>query len=684
MPLAAALLLLTALQEPKLVTYRSAGASAAAVAAELGRLTGVPLTTSPHTASEVIVVRMVDVPLPQALNQISAAVNGTWKAEGEGFRLVRTSEQSGDERTSELIRLSRGYEAALARLRKGAAKVATLTPAQIEQQVLRYKAVVEKDAKVDSATGSDEAFAVQRMMPAAQLQGELLRSFTGLELAQLADGARLTFATSPVGAQRPFDKGRRTAIARFFSQQTLWRQAAARHAVELPRSSSYIDLGVGEPSAPMPIAERVVFRLKSASDTMSVEFNLRVLDGKGRQIADWTASVDPQLPAGSLPSDVTPKTVVDAPPFLLALSDGINGNPKLKPFRTRLRRPDQAEPLSLGIGETLVRIAELRKRNLVACLADVPLASFVAGSGKLHVLGFLKELIATHTLEEVAGWSVLKPTWPVKSRARRAHRLGMAAFLTRMATGVPLTFEEQASIAAQLPSPDANRLPWELASALRDTPVETHDDWHLLRWIGGLTTAQRQATNRDGLRLADLGPAQLGALQKLLYGDNVTLVEISEDGGTSESSGSMDLEDKLPEGFSVRGFATMRGRSEQMIRTSPVQSTTGRTAARALTVGEYVDALVRPSVPDEPSPLPTASLEKVQLGARTVHQIRIHLTPTMFAKWDVPDVPRFGPTWLTEAELPEPIRRRIERFRRLQKRSPSISGSVGRSADERG
>src|SRR5579872_6187631 len=61
----------------------------------------VQLTTSLQTANEILTFRFQNVPTSAAMERIAQAVDGSWKKVDDGFQLVRSSEQSRQERSKE-------------------------------------------------------------------------------------------------------------------------------------------------------------------------------------------------------------------------------------------------------------------------------------------------------------------------------------------------------------------------------------------------------------------------------------------------------------------------------------------------------------------------------------------------------------------------------------------------------
>jgi len=660
-PVALLLMLLpfqAAPQQGKVVTFQSAGASAAVLVAELGKVAGMPLSAAPETAGEILAVRLQNVPVQESMNQIANAVGGSWKAEGDGFQLVRTSEQANEERANELKRISKEYDAALKAMRSES-KFLALAPPQIDRMVAQYAAAVKR-VDEDKATEADRDLIdeVGEQSPTSRLFMDLIAGSTGRQLAQLAAAEVVVLSSQPRGYLRPFDRGQQAAVSRFFAQQATWAAAAARHDVALPRSNEFFEPGTGDEET-IGGAKRVVLRYRIGSGQPSVEIELRILDANGDEVSRWADTVAPARLSGEIPKDVDPRDSMSIPPLTEAVKRGFSGDAAAS-ARVAQLVVEGAEPLSFWAGELMLKLAEQRGRNLVANLAETIPSEWMPSDPKLSLQALFSTILSTHELAETSGWSVVKPRWPVRNRAARADRRTLAAFLQRVSKGTPLSLEEQITAAVDLPLPDANPMPWELAYVLLGREPDLFSEARMLRWIRTLSGVQRKSAERDGLPFGALTPVQVGTLSNFLFRDEQELVQDATEG----KSGSTRLDDLmavLPDGLPSGGYVKFVSRSEAVVQTSREQGEGGIAEGQVLSVDEYVRAASgsRPAIPK-------AALAQLRVGKRTSYLVRFYLGESLFIPFDLPGTTVLEPKWLRPSELPEPIRRRVQILDRVQ------------------
>src|SRR4051794_28975652 len=99
-----AAVLLLALQAPDTsvhVTFRSTALPAAKIVAELSRMSNVPLTVTPQTGSDIMVLAVEDMPLSEVMAKIALVDGAQWKPEENGFRLIADTVARGAEARAE-------------------------------------------------------------------------------------------------------------------------------------------------------------------------------------------------------------------------------------------------------------------------------------------------------------------------------------------------------------------------------------------------------------------------------------------------------------------------------------------------------------------------------------------------------------------------------------------------------
>jgi|GEM_PF-1770300 len=676
------------------VTYRSPGSAVSAVVAELSRTTGVRLEASPETAREVLAIRMAAVPFQEALAQIANAVDGTWKPEGEGYRLVRTPEQAEAEREAELRRDTAGYEAALGRIRRSAKRHKTLTPAEVESVIVRFAAAAKRMSGDKSTDRDFEALSdYHEIIPARGALNAIAASFSAREMALLDRDAKIVYSSQSNRMQRPLSPSQNTLVASAARQHAVVAALADRHRVELPNGDSVTISSDNEgPINRTAPVEKALVCVYPTPMERSITLDLSFFDGKKRLVSKATEKLVPEhppaVPLQELIRRVPAEETVPMPPFLLAVKSpfafGRQLGPEIDRFRAVLLSPEQTDPLSLGVGEALIRVAEVRKVNLVASLADESLTTLAGGGKTLKIVHLLQVLSGTYDIGEKAGWLTLKPWRPVANRRHRGDRAAMGQLLRRVAQGPAITIEEQGDFANRVPLFVENPIVFELAGLLRNPVQNLQSDWRTLRLYGRLTPSQRQQARAGGIPFASMTPAQLAVLNAMVFGSEPIM--LSEDGPEGEIEFPFDsvyeeATEILPNGLSSQGVLRITQTQHEVVETEPVR--VGETvyqgqvfAPEQLGAARFMATQPRPSM-NGPSDGPVPNVQSVRLGVQRDYQFDFRFTPKISLARPIPGAREFAGTFGPYEKLPDAFKRRADRAFRMHQRMNS-AGMGGR------
>jgi hypothetical protein len=91
-------------QTDRPITFSSPGERTAVLLPKTGRLMGLKLEASPSTASDVLVVRFVNVPGQEILAKLSATLDADWQTRGSTTYLARSAFQERKKHETELRR----------------------------------------------------------------------------------------------------------------------------------------------------------------------------------------------------------------------------------------------------------------------------------------------------------------------------------------------------------------------------------------------------------------------------------------------------------------------------------------------------------------------------------------------------------------------------------------------------
>jgi hypothetical protein len=514
------------------VTFTSPAANADTVLAALSKEAGISLTVYGPLSKEILVVRLIDVPVGDVLKNIASATTAHWQSTKDGYRLIRSS--------ADLEPITKAhYNERLKQLRlivTQASKLATEAgPLTQDKAVTALRATLEhvpeerdeEDYEARQLRDARESLATN-----AEARG-LLRMVEGVgveRLAALCDGGKdFVLATNPTKLQKALD-----------IDPEIWKPYIAEHNATT-------------------LASREAFPVEVDPDRMFVSFNRRGLLPPNDDILKAPAakvilSFTPRLgsdpclfvdgsfydsaghcmvssrlalmelvksptPAASEPRakpeprlELSPQALEMAKmlDYQLRESDEARPSPEL---RSKMLRPDLFEPLGLLSSEVLLASAAQRKENLVACLPDV--AYFTIGSDANEstitassVIGDLDDDNTFYT--EGNGWLVVRPADPGAATAERLDRKAFAKLLQTGQKSGTLTIDDYANYALASGMDEAGWTQSLAEIVLRKESIPAcGNDWHLLKLYASLTPPQMESLRKGGkLSFRDLSASQ--------------------------------------------------------------------------------------------------------------------------------------------------------------------------------
>ena len=109
----------------------------------LGQTAHISLASSVQTGNDVIVIKLTDVPLSDAMRKIAETLDATWKQEGELYRLVRTADQQRAERNQEYQDQVNKIKKSIKRRADELAKAPAWNTEQAELLATKVKALIK-------------------------------------------------------------------------------------------------------------------------------------------------------------------------------------------------------------------------------------------------------------------------------------------------------------------------------------------------------------------------------------------------------------------------------------------------------------------------------------------------------------------------------------------------------------
>jgi hypothetical protein len=657
------------------VTYQNPGVSAGKLLKDLSAQTGQSLLTSPVTDGEVLAIRLSDVPLREAMEKIAWAVGGSWKQEGDAFRLVRTSEDVRAEQARERNGLIEAFRKALTRRQEELAKAEEFNAARAERMAKDAAAAIEGF----TPEGADPSFwrftnRLAEQSPVGRAMTRILGRVVPADLADLPKGIKIVYSTNPTRTQRRLTSEVKPVIATLQREQALWVDMMTRFNVKNPviGNSTYMMNGIQGADRPIDSIGKVLLVVVRSSFTGIARFELLIADPKGKIVARSEASLGPSyddyLKLVTVPAnDVKVPQPKDAA-ALASRADSASKAAIPDDLRQRLLRPEENEPMGILFGNWLVALGEAKRINLVTSISDTSFYSLVGRQKEVPATQIIRLLGTQYETQETPEWLAFRPTAAVSARALRADRRTLGPYLRRRAEPAPLTVEEQAMWAVRLPVDDAAQLANGLVNLVSDDETRfQYVNPRQLRLLGLLTKAQRAAARQGGLPLGSLTPEQAGLLQEMVYGERGRLDFEGRQAAENELYNEGILKEpteSLPNGIPPDGRLVIDEQSEEVAFTNPANDGQYRQGSQGYSAEEMGAQQFRQSRPDlfpgQDGPGWKVDFRRLRLGKRTRYAVRIQFTPNLTMQYRLEDRAYKMSAPMPFEQLPADFRKRVQ------------------------
>ncbi|MGV3615516.1 MAG: hypothetical protein ACO1SV_09305 [Fimbriimonas sp.] len=665
------------------VTYTMPGASATKILKDLSEKSGIGLETSPGTANDVLAVRLEAVSMKEALAKIAWAVGGSWRKEGETYRLVRTAEEARAEWARERDKEIEGYTRSLATSREALAKAGEFTPEKAE--ALAKEAAVAI-ARFDPTRRNDQGYwnftnKLSTQSPSGRAMARIMALLTPAELADLPKGIKVVYSTRPTRMQRPLGAEVAGVVAALQREQSLWIEATTKHNVKNPTfgNSTYIVDGLSDGDSPIERVGKVLLTVTRSRYTGSgIRLELLVGDVKGRVIARGNGHVGAQTAPATKPPETSktdPKIVRsgDAEAIALAL---VNRPPKPLPeeLRQRLLNPETHEPLGIIGGASILQLGVLRKANMVVALNENAFFTGIYGAKEIPAAVFLHNMRVTNEVKEEAGWITARPIAAASSRQVRIDRRLLGQYLRRKASGVAMRVEEKASWAFRLPLEEEAPLPRTIVSMVAPGDMGERygsGDGRLLRFFGSLTTSQRAAARQGMLRMGQLTEGQAGMVREMLYGEYAYLQpdyqkaqEAKIDMNQFYNGLMREPTECLPDGIPPDGTLNITEQTDEVAFTTDQETQGYVRPSQGFTPEQLAWQQFSQSRPDlfpyMSEPYQRVDLSRVRLGKRTTYMILLQFTPLLAMHHGLEDRDYGASQTIAFDRLPTEFRKKVD------------------------
>lgn len=525
------------------ISFTSKAASVSNTLAALSAASKTPMMAGTDVAKDTLMLRLVDVPLGEAMKKIAEAEIATWELKSGKWILHRTQGKEQEREEQDVRYRSARIRSAFDIL----AKQAAAAPATDDFESFRAEmdavyTAVAAHKKIDSGTIRDR-------MPANRLFSQIVPMLE-IESIARAGNDRVIYSTNPTAAQLALPESVSPLLTQFVKKQQLLISAIAKREHKMP------DFGledVNEPRLlggdPLVGIGKLLVIVRKQLRFESYRVDMKIFDKRGDLMFWEFRTFNPEALKAPLSfpekEEPIPLSPLSAELAKLASDKGASGALSMMlPLGsaegqieylqlTSNRRtplsiaspallaatadPQKVDPLSFAVSDNLSAIAERRNDNLVAALPD---ALFLIFNGLVAVKPATQQKVFTSqgVLENVhfsegGGWLCIRPNEPAMSAAMQVERttLSNAVAAVRREGVLPLSnllrIAEADLKPLQKELPDMDSLYLRLTKPALDMPGFDYD-WKALRVIASLSTQQWDAL-RQGTAVT--GDAQLFA-----------------------------------------------------------------------------------------------------------------------------------------------------------------------------
>lgn len=692
------------------VTYTTVAVTPRQALAEISAKTGVQLQSTPTMDREVLVLRLKDAPLGDAMRKIAQATAGAWEKKGEIYYLIADMTKRQQEAATAQQKYAEGIAKRLQKMR---------------EEMTKAKQPPTKTAGADDA----DDFMGFLSMGESSLQ-KMVVALGASAIAQVGEGGRVVYATQPNRMQRPLPGAVSSLIGEFIVEYNKQAVADKQSEGDLsgapPEAAAFLEMFKqpkrevvkGNPAKTLVILER------REGMFGGVKLEVKLFDQNGVVLANQSSQISVDMPfdpkdyGKPAPAPTKPSPKIELSPVSKELftvgqsfsSMGAASNLKLSPeLMAAFADPVARDPLSFVDSEGLIAVAENRDRQLVADLPD-DLLSFwgnLKAKGDLTIDSFLdglKEDDAT-VIEDADGWMVVSPGQPVEARADRTDRFALRTLIQAAQRQGYVSLDDVAAYALKNDSP-MDGAPASTAYIMVFAPnaiqagMMGSTDWDLLRLYGNLSAVQRQNLKEGGrVGFGQLSPAAQSLLTQMLFGAK-TALQVDTNQPKKESDPLMDMmmsqmsrfgqgggggdfrtepTEAMPQGLPPAGYLQVAFSSEPIAMAQTISTDFGRNfALSSMELGLFKFFKEDPSMSEVAGELPT--FDDLKIGVRSVWNFSLVVAPQVSQKGTLNDdrIPKDAPVYKLDA-LPEDFRKRIDDMAAKMKKNPvwSAIGKMG-------
>lgn len=557
-------------QPPKSVTLDYPGGSIRALLPILRKTTGLDLKATSDVESEVVCLRLREVPVQEALDRIAGVIDAQWNQQGETRVLERTPSTLAAEQKSTRELLKKAIDLGIEPMIRKAEKEPDVDPATAR------KTLSALAASQPYGVGDTYWSASYEINPYDLLAG-LMRYVDLVQATTMPATEKREWSSHPNKRQFAFLPGYRKVIDRYERNYNIWRDAWKELPAEAQqKTSALFTYGLRlRPDDPLRIGNVSLDVHYVGPEVLNA--NLTIEDPSGLNIGGMGTSMAARYPPPNLPTDkqsgplrtLERESALKIPPDVLArvkpfIFDNLGGRqptpPDLVPL---LLDPVRYEPLSLFVGPMLVRAADTKDENLVASLPDcalltAPYLNLKNGAGPNEYLSCFSGRRMLVNVDDASRWITIRPTDPARERALRFDRVLLGAYLREWHENPNMSLERQAFWALKFPYEPWYGLRYIYERLLGIWDGQGGPDANCLRLYASLSPDDRRcAAEKAGIPLRRLSARARAAIDGLF---NLTFARLDGYGtnGQRLSSGQYESDPLALYGSGIPEEASLR------------------------------------------------------------------------------------------------------------------------------
>jgi len=660
------------------ITYTSVAVPVNRALTEIGKQASLHLEAVPAISSEVLILRVKDVPLDELMKRIATTTSGEWQPIDGGYRLIPNNLVRRQEEQTEKNAYVAGLSKTLGEL------VKSLNPPPPPKNTgTKTKGKGEDDAAAEEMAAQFGFGASQT--PAGKAVIKLMQGIGVQNLASIDEKSRIVYSTNPTRMQRALPGNWNAVLTQLVTEHNTYatklqkeKAENAVNAVEETEQMKKLKEMFGnfeddmKPIEGTPTKAILVCSRQQLFGGLSIV--LKVYNEKGQVIItgeQTLASVDSdfsqlvqekvaeakgekkptQTPVAEKPIEfsATTKEFQASTNFMTMATGGSKLSDELK---VKLLNPEMYDPLSFADSEALIEIANRRNEQLVADLPDEMQSIFgmaisTTGGGEggasknVTPTAYLAQIKNNVAVTEADGWLTAKAVKPAEARRKRFDRAALGQFIRAADAKGAISLDDLAAYALKADSPMENQGPMMyiimFAPNAMQSGLQGATDWDMLRFYGALSpTSKKMLVDGGRLPFSQLNPTQAAALRQMAFGPNesLTLDEDEKKGDTGlpkiwksmfmrAAGGDYRTEptEVMPNGLPAEGFVTLNFTNEHVAKATgnvPAMMANATLGADELALFKFMSE--SESMQQFSAMMP--KIEEVKLGKREVYDFK--------------------------------------------------------------